>query len=104
MLWFNVNEWAIWLTPFAVRPQCDKDSRHNPFDIFAIGPAKWTAPVKWLKYKLIRWWQNLHREREKKKTIETRWKRVSKLASREKIKLIKITLKPIEFGLKFISI
>lgn len=44
MLWFNVNEWAIWLTPFAVRPQCDKDSRHKPFDIFAIGPAKWTAP------------------------------------------------------------
>lgn len=46
MLWFNDNECAIWLTPFAVRPQCDNDRRHNPLEIFAIGPARWTAPTK----------------------------------------------------------
>lgn len=46
ILWLRDKECATWLTPFAVSPQCAKDSRHNPFDIFAIGPDKCTAPVE----------------------------------------------------------
>lgn len=70
MLWFNVNEWAIWLTPLAVRPQCDKESRHNPFDIFAIGPAKWTAPGGYTNKIFIYFcWQCAQRQRSDRKKL-----------------------------------
>lgn len=53
MLVLSDKECAIWLTPFAVKPQWPKLSLHNPLDIFAIGPAKCTAP-KWQKiYELL---------------------------------------------------
>jgi hypothetical protein len=39
-LGFNVKEWAIWLTPFAVKPQFASDNLHRPLEILAIGPAK----------------------------------------------------------------
>ena len=48
ILWFNESECDIWLTPFDVRPQCDRANLHNPFDTFAIGPAKWIAPKNYL--------------------------------------------------------
>lgn len=55
MLWFRDSEWAIWLTPFAVKPQCDNERRLRPFEIFAIGPARWTAPKTNLKINRCLW-------------------------------------------------
>ena len=46
MLWLSDRECAIWLMPLDVRPQCDRHNLHKPFVIFAIGPAKCTAPVR----------------------------------------------------------
>lgn len=45
MLRLSESEWAIWFTPFAVSPHWDNDSLHSPLEIFAIGPARCTAPV-----------------------------------------------------------
>lgn len=44
MFWFNDSEWAIWLTPLDVKPQCERDRLDKPLEIFAIGPAKCPAP------------------------------------------------------------
>lgn len=46
ILGLSERECAIWLTPFEVSPQCPRQSLHKPLDIFAIGPAKWSAPGK----------------------------------------------------------
>lgn len=45
MLELSDNECAIWLAPFDVRPQWLMQSLQRPLEIFAIGPAKWSAPV-----------------------------------------------------------
>lgn len=59
ILWFSDKECDIWLTPFAVSPQWDKASLHKPFDTFAIGPARWIAPVGmeglWLVWSAFDW-------------------------------------------------